>query len=105
MKEIWFCIFGAILLAILVFIGGNQRDDFQHCLDAVSERYPSSKPMPEGQPFKYVYHCMRDLGYVQDTQPLSCRYLDYTRAVMKEDCYRSTNIIEGYTHDLKMVFR
>jgi hypothetical protein len=107
MKAFWLVLSAIVLYVVMAWLGGNQQQDFQDCADAAAARYPSSKPMPDGQPFKDVYACMSQAGYVQDLNPLICGggNLDYTRAIMNGHCYRPTNPIKNYVHDLQMVFR
>src|SRR5277367_6491783 len=107
-KEAAFLVVAIIAFALMFLINGNQAQDFQQCADTANAKYASIKPVPQGQPYTDIYGCMRAAGYeleTQSNQTLVCSGLDYTVSLMNQQCYRPTNPIKCYVHDLKLTFR
>ncbi len=100
MKLCYAAVLGA--LCAVLFLFDNTQQDFESCAATAAERYPTSKPVPLGQPFNDTYNCMVGLGYALTSQAYSCAlHTDYTTFVMDYHCYRPTNLLRGYMYDVR----
>jgi len=105
MERIYILVVLLVVIVAVCLLNSNQQQ-FQQCVATASARYPSSRPIPTGQPYQDIYACMIAQGYALDTQSLHCANNDdETKTIMDPQCYRPTNIFRGYVHDVVSVLR